>query len=44
MPDLAVALFRNTAHLGSAQPSAFVSFLSNVQSLAEEGASEPPRV
>ncbi|RDV49125.1 MULTISPECIES: hypothetical protein [unclassified Streptomyces] len=37
MPDLAVALFRYTAHLGLAQPAEFVSFLSNVQSMAEEG-------
>jgi hypothetical protein len=37
MPDLAVALFRNTAHLGAAQPAEFVSFLSRVQSMAEEG-------
>ncbi|WP_200309404.1 hypothetical protein [Streptomyces adelaidensis] len=37
MPDLAVALFRNTAHLGLAQPAEFVSFLSRVQSMAEEG-------
>ncbi|MER5432887.1 hypothetical protein [Streptomyces sp. NPDC002588] len=36
MPDLAVALFRNTAHLGLAQPAEFVSFLSRVQSMAEE--------
>lgn len=36
MPDLAVALFRNTAHLGPGQPVAFVSFLSKVQSMAED--------
>ncbi|SMC72117.1 hypothetical protein [Lentzea albidocapillata] len=37
MPDLAVALFRNTASLGAEQPAAFVSFLARVQSLAEVG-------
>jgi hypothetical protein len=37
MPDLAVALFRNTAHLGAAQAAEFVSFLTRVQSIAEEG-------
>lgn len=36
MPDLAVRLFRNTAHLGLAQPAEFVFFLSRVQSMAEE--------
>jgi hypothetical protein len=37
MPDLALALFRGTAHLGAAQPTVFVDFLGKVQSLASEG-------
>jgi hypothetical protein len=37
MPDLAVALFRNTAHLGPDQAAQFVSFLSAVQEKAEPG-------
>lgn len=36
MPELAVALFRYTAHLGPAQATAFVNFLTKVQSLADE--------
>lgn len=37
MPDLAVALFRATAHLGHAQLKMFVDFFEKVQSLAQEG-------
>jgi hypothetical protein len=36
MPELAVALFRSTAHLGPVQAAAFVTFLDKVQSLADE--------
>jgi hypothetical protein len=37
MPDLAVALFRITAHLGAGQAAAFVTFLGEVQGLAKQG-------
>lgn len=37
MPELSVALFRGTAHLGPAQAKAFVDFLARVQSLAKKG-------
>ncbi|GAA4010650.1 hypothetical protein GCM10022247_36090 [Allokutzneria multivorans] len=34
MPELATALYRATAYLGTAQPPVFVAFLSAVQSQA----------
>ncbi|MEU0884784.1 hypothetical protein ABZ345_39845 [Lentzea sp. NPDC005914] len=37
MPELAVALYRNTGHLGPARGKAFVDFLAAVQALADEG-------
>ena len=36
MPDLAVTLFRSTAHLGANQAEAFVGFLGEVQALAKD--------
>jgi hypothetical protein len=37
MPELAVGLFRSTAHLGLGQAAAFVTFLGQVQALAKKG-------
>lgn len=37
MPDLAVALFRDTAYLGVSQAAAFVTFLGEVQGSGREG-------
>ncbi|TCJ71207.1 UNVERIFIED_ORG: hypothetical protein EDC92_13014 [Dietzia maris] len=37
MPELAVALFHRTAHLGRGRAEMFSKFLTRVQSLAEEG-------
>lgn len=37
MPDLALTLFRSTAHLGAEQGAAFVAFLHQVQGRAKDG-------